>query len=439
MAKKIQNLLLIGIALAVLGLGIYQLPPVKSRLEWRIPLWIEKFQHALNPPEEVVFVPSSASNPQLTEIARQVDATLQALASPTSSPTISPPAPIETTPTLTPLPSDTPTPTISPTALPASLKLSGIRHEYETWNNCGPATIGMQLSFWGWPGNQAVSAAWLKPNPRDKNVSPLELKAYVEEETEFRAIYRQGGNPQMLKGLVAAGFPTIIEKTLDLQGVDGWIGHYALITGYNDETEKFYSYDSYIQPDLPEPYAKLENAWRSFNYTFLVVYPEEREQEVFSILGPLADEEQAFSIALERAEREIEEQVGLDYFFAWFNKGSSLTGLGDYFGAAAAFDNAFAVYGQLPAEERPWRMVWYQHGPYLSYFQAGRYEDVIALADTTLSTMGEQTIEETFYWRGLAYEQLGYVGQAYADIEQAVSLNSNYTEALKVLDRMNNP
>jgi hypothetical protein len=81
-------------------------------------------------------------------------------------------------------------------------------------------------------------------------------------------------------------------------------------------------------------------------------------------------------------------------------------------------------------------MVWYQHGPYKAYFETGRYQDVINLADTTLFSMGEQTIEETFYWRGLAKEKLGDVAGALADIQHAVDLNSNYGTALEELRRL---
>jgi tetratricopeptide (TPR) repeat protein len=294
----------------------------------------------------------------------------------------------------------------------------------------------MQLSYWGWVGDQRDTALFLKPNPRDKNVSPHELIAYVETQTEWRALSRVGGDLDLLKQLIAAGFPTIVEKTLDLIGVDGWIGHYALISGYDDANARFITQDSYIQADFPEPYAKLATAWRSFNYTFIVVYPPEREAELMGMLGPLADPVFSFQDSVERAEQEIAESSGLPLYFAWFNKGTSLVGLEDYAGAATAFDTAFSVYAQLPTEERPWRMVWYQHGPYKAYYEMGRYQDVVTLADTTLFSMGEQTVEETFFWRGLAKEKLGDMAGALADIQQAVDLNSNYREALEELRRL---
>jgi hypothetical protein len=433
MNKLQKRITLLLLFLPLFGFLVYQLPPVKSRLEWRIAVWTEEIRRAINPPEEVVFVPSAGgSDPQSTEIAAQVTATLGAILDATATRSM------ETTPSPGPtdLPTETPTPTITPTTIPGAVTLTGIRHEYEQWNNCGPVTIGMQLSFWGWQGNQSVTAPVLKPNPRDKNVGPTELVEYVQEQTGFEAIYRVGGTSELLKQLVAAGFPTIVEKSLDVQGREDWVGHYSLISGFSDELGRFITQDSYIMADFPEPYDKLDGAWRSFNYTFIVTYPAERETELMAILGPLADWETANSIALARAEEEIAALTGQDQFFAWFNKGSSLVGLGDYAGAAAAYDTAFGVYAGLDPIVRPWRMIWYQHGPYVAYLQTGRYQDVIELADTALSTMGEQTVEETFYWRGLAREQLGDLSGAIADLRHAVELNVNYEEAVLELARL---
>jgi tetratricopeptide (TPR) repeat protein len=437
MRPRIKQLLIAVPVLIVLGLLIYQLPPVKSRLEWRIANWRAQIWRTIFPPEEAVFVPSGGNSPsdQGTEIALQVTATLRALTSSPSPLFTSSPFPLFTS-TPTSLPPDTPTPTLSPTPIPATVLLTGILHEYEQWNNCGPATLAMQLSYWGWVGDQRNTALFLKPNARDKNVSPDELIAYVETQTEWRALYRVGGNDNLLKQLIAAGFPTIVEKTLDLIGVDGWIGHYALVSGYDDANARFITQDSYIQANFPEPYDKLAIAWQSFNYTFLVVYPSEREAELLGILGSLADSNTQYPISLEIAEEQIATSTGLPLYFAWFNKGTSLVGLGDYTGAAAAYDMAFSIYAQLLEAERPWRMVWYQHGPYKAYFEAGRYQDVINLADTTLFSMGEQTVEETFYWRGLAKEKLGDVAGALADMEHAVELNSNYGAALEELRRL---
>ena len=87
-----------------------------------------------------------------------------------------------TTPTSTSLPTPTATP-LPPTPIPArptptspvSITLSGLRHEHQGWNNCGPTTLTMALSYWGRGETQYDAASVLKPDPEDKNVSPWEM------------------------------------------------------------------------------------------------------------------------------------------------------------------------------------------------------------------------------------------------------------------------
>jgi tetratricopeptide (TPR) repeat protein len=71
-------------------------------------------------------------------------------------------------------------------------------------------------------------------------------------------------------------------------------------------------------------------------------------------------------------------------------------------------------------------MLWYQTGPYPAYYYTGRYQDVINLADNTLAVMSEPVLEESFYWRGLAYQALGDLSHAENDYRKSISLNENF-------------
>ncbi len=149
MRARFQWFLLIGIPLVcVIGVALYYLPPIHERLAWRIDNIKSQIIYAINPPEQAVFVPKE-------QVASIVRATLQAL-TPTSSPS-STATPTVPGPTSTPAPS--PTPTLTPTPIPQSARLTGIIHEYQKWNNCGPANLSMALSYWGWKGDQRDTAA----------------------------------------------------------------------------------------------------------------------------------------------------------------------------------------------------------------------------------------------------------------------------------------
>ncbi len=136
----------------------------------------------------------------------------------------------------------------------------------------------------------------------------------------------------------------------------------------------------------------------------MVIYPPDRQDQVLEILGPWADPAWAYQHALEIAEQEIQTLSGVDEFFAWFNKGTSLVKQEHYLEAGGAFDQAYQIYSGLVDDNttRPYRITWYQTSPYQAYYFSGRYQDVINLANFTFETIDEPTLEETLYWRGLA-------------------------------------
>jgi hypothetical protein len=429
MRKRLYLFLLLTPLLCLAGVGFYRLPPVHERLSWRLESLCTQIRYALNPPDQIVFVPQEG-------LEQIVQATLLALTLEPSPAVIHLPTPTWTPPgpTATPLP--TPTPTLTPTPLPESVYLTGIRHEWQSFNNCGPANLAMALSYWGWPGDQRDTLAYLRPHPDDYNVMPEEMLAFVETQTGLKALMRVGGDIDLLKRLLAAGFPVVIEKGHHPSD-DWWMGHYVVVSGYDDARERFITQDSLVMADLPVPYQEISGRWwRDFNYLYLVIYPPERETHLLDLLGSHADPMVSLQHALERASQETQVLQGRDLFFAWYNKGSSLASLGQYGPAAEAYDQAYAVYQALSEKERPWRVGWYQTGPYQAYYHSGRYQDVIQLANSTLGVFAKPPLEESLYWRGLAREASGDLDGAIADFKLAVDLNLTFAYGQAQLERL---
>lgn len=167
----------------------------------------------------------------------------------------------------------------------------------------------------------------------------------------------------------------------------------------------------------------------------MVVYPLDRESEVLEILGPWADEKWASQHALELAEKDVDSLQGNDLFFAWFSKGTSYVALNQYVEAAEAYDQAFSIYANWDEtnEHRPFRMMWYQTGPYFAYYYSARYLDVIGLADTTLKTISKPTLEESLLWRGRAYYMIGNTQAAISDYRAALKVHVNWGPAIQAL------
>ena len=412
--KRRQVMGAVALALLVLaiptGWALTQWAPVS----WRLKVLQAEVRDALFPHPETL--PTPAQAPQVA---------LLPAAAPTIRPTIRPSAQAEA-----------PSPTASPVAdprsnvteippLPGAMALTGFTHQYQTWNNCGPATLTTALTYYGRPERQAEAAAFLKPDPDDRNVSPDEMAAYVRR-LEYGVTVRVGGTLDQLKQLVANDFPVIVEKGFEPDADKGWMGHYLLLTGYDDAQSVFMTQDSYLGPDRPASYAEVDKYWRQFNRLFIVPYPPEKAGQLESLIGPedlSAIYEQTLATAQAEAAADPADA------FAWFNVGTNLTALGRHVEATAAFDQARLA-------GLPWRMLWYQFGPYEAYYQVGRYEDVITLARATLDVT--DNLEESHYWLGLAQlaAERGTADDARREFELALVLNPNFAPAREALAKL---
>ena len=335
-------------------------------------------------------------------------------------------------------PTETPLPTSTPTAvpLPRQVRIEGVDIIAQGFNNCGPANLTINLNFYGNPTTQAEAAAFLKPNREDRNVSPWQMVDYVNERTDLRAFIASGGDLNLLKRLLAAGFPVVIEKGYELPR-EGWLGHYLTIFGYDDDTREMVSMDTNLGPwdgsGRYDSYEDIEKYWQQFNYTFFVVYPPEKEQQVYDILGPeMLDTATMWQRAAEKAQAEIDADP--ENAFAWFNLGSSLTRLGELTGEGSFYENGAAAFDQAFILGLPPRILWYQFRPYIAYMRTDRFQEMIDLADAVLETQGGRNVEETYFYKGHALAFLGNGPEAVSAYEQALRLNENFYPAQWALD-----
>lgn len=321
-------------------------------------------------------------------------------------------------------------------ALPPSYQMAGFQEIPQHWNNCGPATLTMGLTYFGFAADQDPAANWLKPTSEDGNVSPWQVVQYVNDQlaTNIRAINRVGGDLDLLKTLLANNFPVIIEMGYDPEPDRlGWMGHYLLVTGYDDSTQQINSNDSYLGANQHYSYDHVNQFWEHFDNTYIVLYKLEREPELMTLLGTNADSTQNYLNALElNRQRALSDPNNK---FAWFNLGTNYVALGNY--DAKAYEYAASAYDQARTLDLPWRMLWYQFGPYDAYIHMGRYQDVLDLVHTQLAEPGtSQYIEETYYYAGLAREGLGDADRALKNYNTALEINSNFTPAKEARDRL---
>ncbi len=317
-----------------------------------------------------------------------------------------------------------PTPNVSLEPIQPSIILSEIQQENQGWNNCGPASLKMVLGYYGRDDTQQEIAAFAKPDSYDVNVSADELVAYARK-IGMAGMTRENGATDILKAFLSNGLPVIIETGMTQYG-DGWIAHDKVLIGYDDK--QFIFMDPLASPNQKVSFDAMDAEWQALNRRYVVVYPSAMEPTVRAILGSEVNDATMYTNAVTRARAEI--AANPQNAFAYFNLGTNLNGLQQYQDAAAAFDRARAI-------GLPWRMMWYQFGPYVAYLSAGRNNDVIALANATLAYA--DNLEESHYYKGMALNALGQAGAARYEFQSALLYNKNYLGAQRALRRLSTP
>lgn len=398
------------VGLIIVAMLIYQLPPVKQRLSWRLDFFLTYVRGVMNPPKSL-----PTPLPQIVAVE----------SNPTPTPTLKP------NPTTTPAPGPTATLQPSPTPLPETVLLTAPQWEKQDINNCGPAALAMHLRFFGWEGDQFAISDLIKPVREDRNVNVEELVYFVRTRAGWlNAEFRVGGTIDLLKQLLAADIPVLIEESFTFEDPywpndDLWAAHYQLLTGYDDSTQTFIGQDSFYGANQVIPYNVLDANWKIFNRVYILLYPPEWETKVKEILGSDWDVDANRQHALETAR--VETQANPEDAFAWFNLGSNLVYFGEYVEAGHAYDQA-RTWGL------PQRMLRYQFGPFFAYFHSGRIDELMTVTEYALERT--PNAEEALLWRGWAYYRLPEpnITESINLWRKALEMHPDYQDALYALD-----
>jgi hypothetical protein len=357
--------------LVLVGVLAFNIPSVRSRLSWRVDIAMTYLRGVIHP---VKPFPTAAEAAVLPIQA--------ATSTPTPHPTLNPDLPTATiAPTATPQP--------SPTPIPGKVDLPAPLWELQGANNCGPATLALYLRFYNWEGSQEDIAQVVKPLPEDRNVNPEELVQFVRTHDGWlNAEFRVGGDLKLLKQLIAAGFPVMIEESFYFEtpywpNDDLWAAHYLLLTGYDETAQTFTGQDSFHGPNQVMSASMLDSYWQIFNRVYLLVYPPAQETALNSILGDNVDPDLNRQHALEVSQVETQSQPNNAY--TWFNLGSNLVYFERYGEAATAYDKA-------------------------------------------------PTSEEALLWHGWAMYRMGKKAEAVADWQKALEYHPGYQDAQYALD-----
>jgi tetratricopeptide (TPR) repeat protein len=299
-------------------------------------------------------------------------------------------------------------PVVGTSTIPVSKELEDGYFISQTFNNCGPSALSMDLSYYGVHASQETLADDLRPTHNltgkgdDKSTIPQEIVAEAAK-YGFTAYYRPNGSIQLLKDFIANGIP-VITRTLFKPSED--YGHYRVIKGYNDATGQIIDEDGFQGPEVAYSYDDFMSLWQEYNYEYIVLVPPGKQALVQSIIGNDMSWQTAWQNAASVAQSQGDE----------FNLSVADYYLGDYADSVAAFVKAQPY---LPEHK-----LWYQMEPIESYYQLGDYPQVMSLANSILSN-GDAVYPELYVVLGQTYEKEGSSTAATAAFTEALEYNKN--------------
>lgn len=301
-------------------------------------------------------------------------------------------------------------------------------HVFQSFNNCGPASLSMALRFYGIEKSQEELGRSLRPYQNaagdndDKSVT-LEELARESEKYGFISYRRPNGNAEKIKLFITYGMPVITRTWLH---ADEDIGHYRVVKGYNEETKQLIQDDSFQNKNLWYSYEDFNKIWEKFNYEYLVLVPKDKQKIVEAILGEDVDEKTAWQKAVERSKKIL--AANPNDVTARFNLSIAYYNTGDFKKSVEEFEK---VENQLP-----FRTLWYQIEPIQAYYELGNYDRVFAITDKILNNQN-RAYEQAYLVRGKSYQKQGRNDLARAEFEKAVFYNKNMLSARNALDSIN--
>lgn len=310
-------------------------------------------------------------------------------------------------------------------ALPSTKIIPGLSHVWQTFNNCSSVALVVAMSHWDVYDTQEAIADGTRPwrNQRgdndDKAVDLFELAAYAKAEHGLVTFVRPNGRLELLKKFIANDIPVL---TRTLMYADKDFQHYRVVRGYDDTKKVITESNGIDGPSHTFTYDEWMHYWKDFNYSYLIVVPDNKKALVERILGEEASEKVAWANARARAEAEVAKNP--NDIRAAYNIVTALYYSGDYEGTVREFEKIESRLGE--------NKLWYQIEPINAYFKLGKYDRVITLADSVINN-NNKSVSELYVLKGKIYEERGDTAGARAEYEKAIYYNKSLQSAKDAL------
>ena len=211
-------------------------------------------------------------------------------------------------------------------------------HVWQTWNNCGPASVVMALSNFGIDASQEEARLALRGPDIRRGMPALNVDPWVRFRFGLRAVARTDGTADQVKRFVANGFPVLVTQWLD--DVSPRIAHYRVVRAFDDVARVFFVNDPMRGADVALAYDWFNESWRPFSYRYLVLYRPDDEARVKALVGADWDELAMRERLYVRARAEAERQ---GTSAAWLSYGEAAYQYGKFGEAVSAFERGLAL------------------------------------------------------------------------------------------------
>lgn len=221
----------------------------------------------------------------------------------------------------------------------AAAAVGAMSHVWQTWNNCGPASVVMALSTLGVQASQEEARLALRGPDIRRGMPSGNVDPWLRARFGLRSVVRTNGTTDQVKTFVANGFPVLVTQWLDDSATR--IAHYRVVRAYDDAKAVFYVNDPMRGAGVALGYDWFVDNWKSFSYRYMVLYQPEDEAVVKKIVGgdwdDLAMRERLYSRARSDALREGSGAT------PWLAYGEAAYQSGRFSEAVEAFERGLAL------------------------------------------------------------------------------------------------
>jgi hypothetical protein len=226
-----------------------------------------------------------------------------------------------------------------PKAAGASAAIDGMKHVWQSLNNCGPASVVMALSTFGIDVSQEEARVPLRGSSVFSGMGPQRVDGWVSANYGLRSVWRNNGTNDLVRRLVANGFAPMVTQWMQDPSVSR-IAHWRDVRGYNDSASAFYVNDPMLGNMVSLSYQWFQNNWQSFSYRYMVIYEPKDEALLKTIIGDDWIDAKMRKNFYERARADA---YSHDTSSSWLAYGEAAYGYGMFREAVSAFERGMAL------------------------------------------------------------------------------------------------